>query len=467
MGDSPAVADAAPDSPTRRARVLLAEDASSLGWLFKDALVRAGLDVKHVPSADAALAAYHRSRPDLLVLDDCMRGPGATAVLAALAELDEPPPPILVMSVRARRAGDQLLELGASECLAKPFPTGALVARCRFLLSGSDTDSDVDTAPFLAAIDEQEREPSRRTPHPILTMVGAALRRALADLLQRGPEAMPDPGAVEAIDEVAAALARDVLNDDGLRAVLPAVDAVLEGDLRGVSILQVLQLLAAEQQTGVLDVESGAGRAELFLSDGRLDLAVLPAAPEPQVFAKVLAASGACDLETARSRLDRLDPTRPLVPQALDEGLVRLPELRRAATDTTRRALFDVLRWRDGRFSFGPARRLSSLVADIGLSLGLDELLVEGSAQIEDWHVIEKRLPDPSAVFVRDEDRLLPAILERLSAEERQVLDLVDGRTPLDAILDAAELPSYDVQSLLYRLLTLGLVRHRTRPVTV
>jgi len=264
---------------------------------------------------------------------------------------------------------------------------------------------------------------------------------------------------------VAADLAREVLADDRVREVLPTADAVLEGDLRGVSMVQVVQLLAAEQQSGVLDVGSGGDRALFVLSDGRLDLGALPPGQETDLLARVLAHGGVCDLSTARKRVARLDPTLSVVPQALDAGLVGMQDLRRAVGETTRRALFDVLRWREGRFSFGPADRLPSLATDVGLSLSLDELLMEGSRDIEDWHVIEKRLPDPSAIFVREESRLAPKVLERLTDEEQRVLDLVDGRTPLDAILESAEMPSYDVQSLIYRLLTLQLVRVRTRPV--
>jgi len=153
------------------------------------------------------------------------------------------------------------------------------------------------------------------------------------------------------------------------------------------------------------------------------------------------------------------------VAEAIDTGLVKMGDLRRAIGEATRRALFDALRWRRGRFAFGPRERLSSLATDVGLSLGVDELLMEGARRIDEWHVIEKRLPDPSAVFVREEQRLTPAVVASLTSEEQEVLDLVDGRSSLGQLVERSDMPSYDVHSLLHRLLTLRMVRPRTRPV--
>ncbi len=70
-------------------------------------------------------------------------------------------------------------------------------------------------------------------------------------------------------------------------------------------------------------------------------------------------------------------------------------------------------------------------------------------------------------MFIRDEERLTDALLETLTRPERAVVDLLDGKTSIDGILDRAEIPSYDVQALLHRLITVRLIRRRAAPALV
>ncbi|MEU7000184.1 response regulator transcription factor [Nonomuraea sp. NPDC046570] len=114
--------------------VLLAEDDGPIRKSLERALHLEGYRVSAVPDGVQALAAAHRERPDVLVLDVMMPGVDGLGVCRVLrAEGDRTP--ILMLTARVetsdRVAG---LDAGADDYLAKPFEIEELFARLRALL---------------------------------------------------------------------------------------------------------------------------------------------------------------------------------------------------------------------------------------------------------------------------------------------------------------------------------------------
>lgn len=441
-----------PPPTIAKPRVLLLEDAPSLGRLFSDALIAADLDVEWVSDLPNAIEAATDVPPTLIAVDDFLHGERAADRLEELIAAAGEGVRVVAMSSRPEEAAPLYAQLGAAECLAKPLPPKALAARCQFLLADGAPDVGAETDPFVV-ISPREADDAPGTPHPMLAMVGGALRRALEVRLGD--------------DEAAADMARVLLEDEEVARTLPAADVVLDADLSGVSMVQVIQMLALEQQSGLLRADKPGMAVEITLADGRLDLALCPPGPDADLLSEVLASRGAMALDLAHKRMGTLDPRKPLVGQVLDKGWIEASELRRAVAKTSRRALFEALSWREGRLTFRARPPSSSLATEIGLGLSVDRLLMEGARRIEDWHVLEKRLPDPTVVFVLADARMTEELRETLTPQERAILDLLDGRNTLDELLDKAEIPSYDVQSLLHRLLTLRLIRTRSAPALV
>lgn len=114
--------------------MLLAEDDGPIRKSLERALHLEGYRVSAVPDGVQALAAAHRERPDVLVLDVMMPGVDGLGVCRVLrAEGDRTP--ILMLTARVetsdRVAG---LDAGADDYLAKPFEIEELFARLRALL---------------------------------------------------------------------------------------------------------------------------------------------------------------------------------------------------------------------------------------------------------------------------------------------------------------------------------------------
>ena len=114
--------------------VLLAEDDRAIRESVVRLLTLEGYQVTAVADGIQALAAIHRERPDVIVLDVMMPGIDGLAVCRVLrAENDRTP--ILMLTARVdtsdRVAG---LDAGADDYMVKPFEADELMARLRALL---------------------------------------------------------------------------------------------------------------------------------------------------------------------------------------------------------------------------------------------------------------------------------------------------------------------------------------------
>ncbi|MFD8378610.1 response regulator transcription factor [Streptomyces sp. NPDC059679] len=114
--------------------VLLAEDDRAIRHALERALTLEGYQVTAVPDGIEAVAAAHRERPDVIVLDVMMPGLDGLQVCRVLrAEGDRTP--ILMLTARVETA-DRIagLDAGADDYVAKPFDVDEVFARLRALL---------------------------------------------------------------------------------------------------------------------------------------------------------------------------------------------------------------------------------------------------------------------------------------------------------------------------------------------
>jgi len=115
-------------------RVLIAEDDKALGSLLRHRLLADGLDVDLATDGEAAIAMFLQAEPDLLILDLDLPLRSGTEVLTVVRELS-PLCPVLVVSGRAMaQTRTDCLNMGADDCMVKPFAMHELRARCRAML---------------------------------------------------------------------------------------------------------------------------------------------------------------------------------------------------------------------------------------------------------------------------------------------------------------------------------------------
>jgi DNA-binding response OmpR family regulator len=123
-------------------RVLVVEDDRALGLFLQKGLKLEGHDVEWVGDGDAALEHTLAHRPDLIVLDLSLPRRDGTQVLEALQGHLEGTS-VLVLTGRSQLEDRiKCLNLGADDCLLKPFSFHELSARCRAILRRREKFAD-------------------------------------------------------------------------------------------------------------------------------------------------------------------------------------------------------------------------------------------------------------------------------------------------------------------------------------
>ena len=123
------------------ARVLLIDDNESLRTSLRRILVQAGHEVTEASNGGAALQAYRREPPDLVITDIVMPDKEGLETIRELRRFD-PNAKIIAMSGAAEGRADPYLtlalRLGATWALAKPFSREEVLTAIAEVLTHED-----------------------------------------------------------------------------------------------------------------------------------------------------------------------------------------------------------------------------------------------------------------------------------------------------------------------------------------
>ena len=123
-------------------RVLIVEDDAALGLFLQKGLKLEGHDVAWVGDGETGLQYAEEHRPDLIVLDLSLPRKDGTEVLEAMRGRFDGTA-VLVLTGRSQvEERVKCLNLGADDCLLKPFSFHELTARCRALLRRREQFAD-------------------------------------------------------------------------------------------------------------------------------------------------------------------------------------------------------------------------------------------------------------------------------------------------------------------------------------
>ncbi|MBL0940653.1 MAG: DUF4388 domain-containing protein [Gemmatimonadaceae bacterium] len=193
----------------------------------------------------------------------------------------------------------------------------------------------------------------------------------------------------------------------------------LEGQIRDLSLTEVLQLLALGRKQGALHVEAPLqGRCgTIVFRQG----AIVDAVVEPL------------------SGIDRaVHPNRRQEDAHLVED-----------------AVLDVLAWREGYFRFAPAENPAP---DSAVHMAIEPMLMEAALRAEVWARIDSRVPHARVVpaFIEVEAQQLPLL--RLSPAQWELLTRIDGQQDLMALASTMSRPLIEIAEMVHDLIASGVL---------
>ena len=259
----------------------------------------------------------------------------------------------------------------------------------------------------------------------------------------------------------------------------------LEGTLRDFSLADIFQLIGLQRKTGVLTLRAPEDVVTVSFLDGKVVGADSLNKRIEDRLGQVLLKTGAVTQEELDAALRvQMETLERLGHILLRSAIISRDELRRALEQQVLQIIYRVFRWNDGDYHFSQE---TSIDYDVELitPLGAESILMEGARMLDEWPIIEKRIPRRSMVFVADvpvaqlqlvSDALpedmqpfeldehaptAPAPLGRKSvtAVEHDVLRLLDGVADVDEVIRRSPHGEFETCKALYTLINRTIVR--------
>ena len=229
----------------------------------------------------------------------------------------------------------------------------------------------------------------------------------------------------------------------------------IRGSLREASLPDVLQLLALGGKTGCLSVTHRSNFGYIYFDRGRISYA---------------------SIVNRRDRLGDILVKNAVISQAqLDAAIeaqrhqrdVRLGELLVAQGALAREALFAHIRmqieeavyflftWAEGTFNFEPDTVPDS--QDIIVSINPESLLLEGARRVDEWSLIEKKIPSFDLIFELDLPKLR-GTEAHLEENQSRLIELIDGLRDVTHLIEDSGLGEFEVGKALYGLVSAGFI---------
>ena len=461
------------------ARILVVDDSPTIRKVVKSILEARDYEAVLAEDGQDALELLVHERVDLVLLDFVMprmNGYQFCRELRSNPELKNLP--VVLMSAKGDKIRGQFVQqTGATDAITKPFDARGLVAVVEAALKKQE-EGRARPVPEAEAMPEDEDSvieslrPSRTSfsddPGLRRTQAADELAGALARLIM--PElTRQDDFPREAVDQVTYAIHQAITPETmgPLGTLLRTLSfgentrEVLAGDVSVVSTAEILQLLDLQRQTGALSVFTRHSEISLYITEGKLDFASWHGLRDEFLLGRYLVADGALTREELQTVLDNRAGSKRLLGETLVQlGFTSEDAVKRALVRQTSELVYEVVRWKSGRFSFtvgaeNPAAQKAALKMETG------PLVMEGFRRVDEWRLIEGSFdfdevlfPDPVSIQRMGEEA-------NLTRQERAVLESIDGERTIREIVNEMDGSSFELCKILYQFLNSRLVRRK------
>lgn len=480
------------------ASVLMVEPNPGILIVARNVLARAGYGVLAVSNARQGVKLCEQRAIEVLLLDAKQ---ASSDVMSALRTARHPDLQVILTVQKGRDVMTlEAIEnshgpsISIEDILEKPFTPERLLsavdhalARMSLRPSGPDaTMINVDAMPFeeetnhsaktdifpfatLLQRDTSAEESGRPTPagNPFdddETRVAIGLDGPGAQRAARVRAALEDE-AVSADAELIGACVRacERVLEAEKTSPLDDLDApassilVLAGYVGHLSIDQILQLPSAVEGPSRCRLEHNGGAVDLFYNGSRVVFGRQDNLPGGFTLGRLLVAGGLVRNRDVESVLDpRQGLSGRLGERLVQRGLLTPEGVQDALRRQTEELVYEVVRWREGRFSVFASELLPAEATLAHLDIPVQHLLLEGMRRLDEWHRIEGEVGDLRAVL-----RPLAGTQEAvraLSPADRMVFDKVPASRTVAELVQNVARPSFEVFRALHNLTHQNLV---------
>ena len=418
-------------------KILSIDDSPTVQRLIDMILSSQGYEVVQASDGEEGIIKARAENPAVILVDFVMPKMNGFQVCKTLK--DDPAfqdTPIILVTSKGDKVGTKFVDvLGITEYFTKPFQPEELLAKIREVIDRKGGGTAYSPPPRPAAPPAPEPESSLSGMEArIQDVVGRTLegfvKNALPDMIRRE-----------------------------LTKSQPVGNAGIKGNLANFRIIEVMQMLGLQRQSGKLVITKGSENGEIYFLDGDI------------VFASSSGNGGASPFETLLRRSCRLKDDQvaralsivqkssgPIDSALAREKLIDAKAFAECLKSHTEREVYKAMAWREGDFFFEKSAPPSFANP---VRLKVDDLLLEGARRSDEWMLIQQKIPDFNVLFE-------PLIADAVELTKRGLSDVdtavfahVDGKRSVQNIIDASGLGEFEVAKSLFILLSVNLIRVR------
>ena len=428
-------------------KILNIDDSPTVQRLIEMILSSQGYQVVLASDGEEGIAKAKSERPALILVDFVMPKMNGYQVCKTLK--DDPEfrdTPIILVTSKGDKVGSKFVDvLGISEYFTKPFQPEELLAKIREVLDKKAQDAAAAQAAAAAT----------------------KARPAPAAVPARGPES----AAPEGLDALVTNIVKRVLAEF-VSTVLPDLirkelgkgpsgggGAGIQGNLASFRIVELMQMLSLQRQSGRLVINRTEGEAEIFFTEGAICFAgcdMNGSMPGIDGLLKRSCRIGADGYQHAQRIAEMTG--QPIDGVLAQERLLDQKTFAACLRRHTESVVFKAMAWQDGEFRFD--KKEPPVFANPA-ALKVDDLILEGTRRSDEWVLIQQKIPSFSLVFEPLIGNAEELTRRGLSDMDLRVFALVDGKRTVQDIIDTAMLSDFDVAKSLFILNSVNLIRKR------
>lgn len=482
--------------------ILVVDDSQTVRKLVEISLRGTTHTADFVASGGEAIVYAKRTAPDLILLDFVlpdMRGPDVCSALARHPRAAQTP--VVLMTAK----GENVRELFAAypfvvDYIGKPFAPASIVdvigraiRQRRPAPTGAEASSRLPGSTFSFA----QKELAAGKLYSRLKASFAAIPRWMNELGHEAPASffarkILSPQTIEELLEALLPFYRRALAEEEARAVRDASSEEsrgFHGHVESWPLADIVTLFGASGRSGELTLTLEERTLLAYFKEGEIRL-ITTRDPHDYMRGCVVDLRGVAPETLEKARAEQRATGKPIHISVAEAGALPPCDLAATLHARSKRLLFDALESRSGRFRwrdllsfpawvdaygrhvslsqqrdtlmFGPPDSNPPPVSSLS-QIALERLRLEAAAG---GHGNGPR-PSPSAVFARTQgfSQRLPQF--SISAHERKVLTIVDGKATVSEAAARSGLGMNEVALILNRLAAVGLLYPKAAPSAV
>ena len=398
-----------------------------------------GYQVVLASDGEAGIAKARAEKPAVILVDFVMPKMNGFQVCKTLKEDPEfKDTPIILVTSKGDKIGSKFVDvLGITEYFTKPFQPEELLAKIREVI-----DKKPASAPSAPAIGSDKPAAFPATPAP------STLPSGLEDMVRQFVE--------KAFDEFIHKSLPELIRRELAKAPSSS-QAGIQGNLSSFRIVEVMQLLGLQRQTGRLTLSRSGEGADIYFRDGAVVCATSACNGGKLDVAELLKKTCRLEEDSIQHVLRIAEMTGQPIDSILAQEKMVDP---RTFSDNLRRytesAVYKTMAWRDGDFLF---EKTTPPVLSAPVQIKVDDLLLEGARRADEWTLIEQKIPNFGMVFEPMIGNAEELTTRGMSDIDLKVFSLIDGKRTIQDIIDNACLSDFDVAKSMFILLSVNLIR--------